>query len=252
MKMVLMIGMIGLGMFSVRAQTERNVDLIFVGDSITAAKTPAEASVAALREVTGIGDVRAVNTAVSGFTTLNYLPVEGKKEQEIVAAMKQFSDQTNTVVISVMLGTNDSAFHGSLGSPVSPADYAKNLSTLIDRWLVLNPRTIVVLNMPIWYSPNTHNRSCYLLDGYERLQSYFPQIKAVVAAYAKTHPRRVFEGSEKGWSYFEKTHLETMNHEKGPAGIFFLHPNKKGGEMLGQFWAERMAQILLHEGGLKY
>lgn len=218
----------------------RNVDLIFIGDSITWHKTPANSAGEFLRTCEGIGEVRVCNEAHNGHTTLNYLPENGPNEQGIRQAWESLGGETNgnLIVFSIMLGTNDSAFKGPLGAPVATTNYHANLKLLIERWHKLAPGAIFVVNYPIWYSSNTHNGACYLQDGQDRLRSYFPEIKSLVAEFAQTLPGKVFEGSDEGWEYFEKTHLETMGHEKGPAGVFFLHPNRNGGMQLGKFWGK--------------
>src|SRR5205085_9123382 len=95
-----------------------------------------------------------------------------------------------------------------------------------------------------WYSTNTYNRSKYLQGGLTRLQTYFPVIDALVKTYSKTNPGHVFSGDKNAFGYFKEHHLTDMQQENGQQGIFYLHPNKKGSEELGQFWGEAILKIV--------
>jgi len=143
-----------------------------------------------------------------------------------------------------MLGTNDSAITGPNGSPVSPESYRQNLTMIADRLLSAFPGCIVILQRPIWYSPNTYNHSKYLREGLSRLQTYFPQIDQLAATYAVTNPGQVFTGDKKGFKYFRKHYLTDLQPEQGQAGTFYLHPNKKGASVLGELWGKSIYKIL--------
>jgi hypothetical protein len=145
-----------------------------------------------------------------------------------------------------MLGTNDSAIEGPLGSPVSSRDYGKNMKVIIDRLLEDYPDSKIIIHHPIWYSSNTYNRSKYLQEGLTRLQTYFPVIDALVKNYSKTNPGQVFTGDKLAFSYFKEHHLTHMEHENGQQGIFYLHPNKKGSNELGRFWGKAISKISQH------
>ena len=84
-----------------------------------------------------------------------------------------------------MLGTNDSAITGPNGAPASPGKYHENMKTIIDKLLALYPKCKVVLHRPVWYSPNTYNGAKYLEEGLNRLQSYYPELQALVLHYSK-------------------------------------------------------------------
>jgi hypothetical protein len=216
------------------------LDIVFIGDSITQPKTPAESAAAYLRGCAGVGEVRVSNQGHSGHTTLDFLPADGKDAQGVKAAADAFVSPDRELVFSIMLGTNDSACKGPNGAPMAPAAYRANLKAITDRLLAAYPRAKVVFQYPVWYSTNTYNRSCYLAEGQARLRSYWPEIAALAAAYDASRPGQVFEGSKLGWDYFERNHATDMRREEGQQGVFFLHPNEQGSQALGKFWGEAL------------
>ncbi len=139
----------------------------------------------------------------------------------VQAANAFASEKDATLVFSVILGTNDSAMQGPNGAPVSLENYRENLKTLADKLLADYPGCKIILHRPTWYSPNTYNRSKYLQEGLNRLQTYFPELVALVAGYKNTHPQRVFLGDTKAFKYFRKKHLVNFDHETGQQGIFY-------------------------------
>ena len=107
------------------------------------------------------------------------------------------------------------------------------------------PNSRLVLHRPLWYSPNTQNAGAkYLAEGLDRLQLYFPEIDALVAAYGQSDPGRVFMGDKKGFGYFKKHHLKYFQHENGKQGVFYLHPNEAGAAVLGKLWAKAIYQAI--------
>jgi lysophospholipase L1-like esterase len=148
------------------------------------------------------------------------------------------------LLFSIMLGTNDSAIEGPNGSPVSPGSYRQNLKTIADGLLRAFPGCKILINRPVWYSPNTYNGAKYLEEGLQRLQSYFPEIDKLVSGYAATDPGHVYAGDKKGFAYFEENHLTDLQTEHGRQGDFFLHPNRKGAAALGQFWADAIYNVV--------
>ena len=159
-------------------------------------------------------------------------------------AADQFKDEDwATMVFSIMLGTNDSAIKGTNGCPVSPEQYYKNMSTIINKLLELYPGCKIILNRPIWYSPNTYNGAMYLKEGLLRLQSYYPEIQKLVESYSKTNPGQVFLGDTEGFDFF-KENYDKFQHEDGNAGIFFLHPTKEGAKDLGELWGKAIYKAI--------
>ena len=66
----------------------------------------------------------------------------------------------------------------------------------------------------------------------------------LVKEYKATNPKRVFIGDTKAFDYF-KTNAETdFQHEDGRQGIFYLHPNVQGAQMLGKTWGKTIARLI--------
>lgn len=225
------------------------MNVVFIGDSITQGEqhiTPSpDFAIRLLERKTGIGKVTFSNQGISGCTTVDFLPSTGTHFQNVVKAADSFyKDKEATLIFSIMLGTNDSATKGPLGSPVSSDSYRNNMKTIIDRLLKNYPCSKIVIHYPIWYAPNTYNKSMYLQEGLTRLQSYFPMIDSLVLNYSKTNHGHVFSGDKAAFNYFKQNHLSNMLSEPGQQGIFYLHPNEKGSLELGRFWANAIFKIL--------
>ena len=238
---------------SVLAQSAtRDLNIVFIGNSITHGAglkepekqaPPAEAC-AYLRKKPGIGKVTFSNQGYSGFTTVDFLPATRTAFSKVEQASKVFENKKALLVFLLMLGTNDSAIKGPNGSPVSTATYGQNLKAIADSLLNEFPGCIIIVNRPIWYSPNTYNGAQYLQEGLSRLQSYFPVIDQLVANYSATYPKRVFPGDKKAFNYFKKNYKTLLQPEQGHLGIFYLHPNEQGALALGDVWGEAIYKIL--------
>jgi lysophospholipase L1-like esterase len=241
----------------VTATPTASLDLVFIGDSITAGagvrdRTTQAAPVIATQALQKqLGDNTVVymsNQGKSGFTTVNFLP-GGATFSGVEAAAKDLeAAHPGRLVFSIMLGTNDSANSGPKGSPVSADDYAKNLEQIIDKLMADYPGSKFVIHHPIWHSPNAHNGDPVKHSGadYEgdsaadRLKSYFPAIDSVVGNYATSHPSQVYLGDTQAYDYFA-AHQTEFKPENGQKGIFYLHPNATGAQSLGGFWATALA-----------
>ncbi len=227
----------------------KGLNMIYIGDSITAGAGIGDASnyptVVADRALQKAGNaaVQSSNQGHSGFTTLDFQPGTPAFEQ-VENAANEYKSSTNELVFSIMLGTNDSAIRGPHGSPVSPENYEKNLQSIIDRLLKDYPGSKIVIQHPIWYSPNTYNGAMYLQEGLDRLQSYFPQIDHLVAHYAVKNKNHVFSGDSDAFDYFRAHSLASLQAERGNKGIFYLHPNENGAKVLGEFWAKAIARAI--------
>jgi lysophospholipase L1-like esterase len=235
-----------------------NLDIVYIGNSITQgaqlAKPEEEAPPAAssdyLRRQSGIGDVKFINQGRSGYTTVDYLPSgKGALSEVITAAHQLHKDPYRQLLFTISLGTNDSAENGPNGSPVDPADYQKNLKSITDKLLTEFTQCKIVLLQPIWYSPNTYNSAKYMSEGLARLQSYFPELQSLVLKYSLTNPGQVFLGDLKGFAYFRNNYLTDLIPESGNAGTFYLHPNKKGANVLGKLWGEAIYESLFKDAG---
>ena len=223
------------------------LDIVFIGDSITEPKTPVDAAAAFLKSCAGVAEVRTSNQGHSGHTTQDFLPADGSDAKGVKAAADAFVSPDRELVFSIMLGTNDSACQGPNGAPMAPATYRANLKAITDRLLAAYPRAKVVFQYPVWYSTNTYNSARYLAEGQARLRAYWPEIAALAADYDTSRPGLVFEGSRLGWEYFERNHLTDMRHEEGQVGVFFLHPNEQGSQVLGKFWGEAIRRAAAGE-----
>lgn len=230
----------------------KDVNLVFIGNSITygsglsdrLTQAPPVICAAYIKaEGENIGMVDYSNQGHSGYTTLDWLPGTPALNNALAAA-RDFSNQAAQLVFSIKIGTNDSAVKGPHGAPVSVTDYELNLKTITDHLLKNFAGCKVVIHHPIWYSPTTQNGSVYLQQGLDRLQTYVPVIDRVVKSYKGTNPNQVFVGDTKAFDYFKKNYKTDHQVERGSAGIFYLHPNTKGAEALGQFWGKAILKAL--------
>jgi lysophospholipase L1-like esterase len=234
-------------------QKKRSLNIVFIGDSITYGAGHADPGREAppvhasdyLRQQKEVGNVAFSNQGVSGYTTVDFLPATGTVFKNVEKAAGIFQkDAHGLLLFSIMLGTNDSAEKGPHGSPVAPSAYRENLKVIADRLLRDYPGCKVIFQYPIWYSPNTYNGAKYLQAGLTRLQSYFPEIDDLVAAYAGTYPGRVYKGDRQAFGYFKSHHLAEFQAESGHQGTFYLHPNRQGAIKLGGFWGTAIYKAL--------
>jgi len=246
--------------FFLKASTANNrnsgksldLDIVFIGNSITHGANldnplqdaPPVIASEYLRKKTGVNSVSFSNQGRSGFTTVNYLPGSPTFTEVIQATSQLHNNPQHILVFSIKLGTNDSAIEGPLGAPVSKEAYGKNMKAIVDELIKQFPDSKIVLQQPIWYSPNTQNGAKYLADGLARLESYFPELKSLVKSYSVTHPDQVFMGDQKGFNYFRQNYLTDLVPENGRQGVFYLHPNKKGAAELGRFWADAIYGVV--------
>ena len=222
---------------------KKTLNVVFIGDSITYGvllkKAPPLYARDYLARQHRTGSVHISNQGVSGYTTVNFLPATATVFPKAEAAAVTLEhDHPGALIFSIMLGTNDSAEDGPLGSPVSPRAYRDNMQTIIDRLLKDFPKAKVVVNYPIWYSPNTYNGARYLQGGLSRLQRYFPEIDTLVSAYKSAAPGRVYPGSKEAFDDFKANYLQDYTPQQGHRGTFYLHPNAAGAQKLGTYWAQ--------------
>ncbi|WP_345953112.1 GDSL-type esterase/lipase family protein [Mucilaginibacter sp. PAMB04168] len=229
---------------------EQNLSVVFIGDSITVGSVPRVQSPPRfageyLQQQRGIGKVKVANAGISGYTTFNFLPGSSTYEKVKLAADTIQANTNATLIFSIMLGTNDSAIKGPLGAPLTPANYRANLKTITDSLMARYPYCRVIINYPIWYSDSTANgHSSYLKAGQERVLLYQKQIDTLTNLYKKARPQRVFLGDKKAYQYFKENYLTDFKEQKGPSGVYYLHPNQKGDKALGEFWAKSILRSL--------
>ena len=225
------------------------INLLFIGNSITAGATLSSASTQAppivcgqlVEEVTGI-TTNVYNGGHSGITTWGFLP--GRTDfTKVVNAAKAYKESNGgKIFFSIMLGTNDSACTTTEGAPVSTSTYRENIKKIIDELIAQVPDCKILLNYPIWYSPNTHNGAMYLQEGLDRLRSYYPILDAIIEEYDQ-----VFAGNRGVWEYFEDNKV-LFTKEAGNSGDFFLHPNVYGAKRLAEIWANSLLEIMKADG----
>ena len=235
-------------------QKKRNINLIFIGDSITrgarikdpATQAPPYFAAEYLRQQNNAGTIQFSNQGVSGFTTADFLPATHTVYNKVRAAADAFyADKQAQLIFSIMLGTNDSAISGPRGAPATPATYSNNLKIITDSLLLAYLDCKVVINYPLWYSPNTHNAgAAYNQEGFDRLLTYLPEIDKLVKQYGKTNKGHVFVGDKKAYDYFKTNYQTDFFAENGKDGVFYLHPNEKGAAALGKFWGEAIGRVM--------
>lgn len=234
-------------------QTKKNVNIIYIGNSITQGvllekpteeAPPVQASLW-LSKQAGMGVVEYSNQGVGGMTTVDFLPAGATLFPRVKSAANRFKDAPQAILLfSIMLGTNDSAIQGPNGAPVSPKQYYINMKAIVDELLALYPHCKVVLNRPVWYSPNTHNGAIYLQEGLYRLENYLPELKTLSGEYVNTHPGQVFLGDTLAFDYFKQHYQSALIPENGNAGTFYLHPNREGAVRLGEYWGNAIYQAI--------
>lgn len=240
---------------------ERSYNLVFIGNSITYGALHQKRELTAppvkcaqwLSHQEGIDTVYFVNCGRSGRTTYHFLP----RTADVIPAGDKtyFSDvveQTRKLVadhpglplvFSVMLGTNDTV-ERTKNTHTSPDNYAKNLTSIIDSLLKLWPDAHVVLNKPIWYSPDYHTKggSIATKKSLKLLSAYYDQFAAVVANCKQGH---VHIGDSEAYNYFEQHWSTDINEEKDARGkSYWLHPNEQGAEKLAQFWGKAILPVM--------
>ena len=226
-----------------------NINLLFIGNSITAGATLSNSATQAppivcgklVEQATGV-TTNVYNGGHSGITTWGYLP--GRSDfTNIVNAAKAYKNKNGgKIYISIMLGTNDSASTTTEGAPVSNDTYRSNIKKIINKLIEEIPDCKILLNYPIWYSPNTHNGAQYLQEGLDRLRGYYPILDAIVEEYDQ-----VFAGNRGVWEYFEDNKV-LFTKEAGNSGDFFLHPNVNGAKRLAEIWANSLLELIKADG----
>lgn len=231
----------------------RHVHIVFIGNSITfgaglrnpAHESPPFRAAFYLSAQPSVAAVDYANRGVCGATTVDFLPDRHTLWKDVVRSADRFKDESwATLLFSISLGTNDSAVQGPTGCPVSPQQYRRNMTAIIDRLLTLYPACRVVVHRPLWYSPNTSNGAVYQEEGLARLQTYFPQLQQMVTEYGRRFPHRVFLGDTEGYERLKADYTVYYQPEKGNEGVFYLHPNATGAALLGECWGKALMQAL--------
>lgn len=232
---------------SAQPRKARTCNLIFIGNSITEGALHANKKKTAPPVVAAnlVGnmlsmDVHYRNCGRSGATTVDFLPEQKRDFVRVEKAIEEIKALSYApILFSIMLGTNDSANFGPNGSPVSNEDYKKNLMTMIGRIRELCPNAIFILQRPIWYSPNTHNASQYLVAGQKRMVAYTDVLIEIA-----NENEDIYLGDRDAFDYFGAKHRKYMFAEDGKAGTFYLHPNEAGARKLARYWAQAIVKVV--------
>jgi len=131
-------------LLSFNSFTNKRIAIIFIGDSITqgedATTAPPALTARYLQKEFAPTTVQFSNQGVSGCTTVDFLPSTSTHYRDVIKAADSFNKKNSSrLVFSIMLGTNDSAIKGPLGSPVSDSAYGSNLRIIIDSLLARYP-----------------------------------------------------------------------------------------------------------------
>ena len=231
------------------AETVSNINLLFIGNSITAGATISNAATQAppaicrdaVKAATGI-NVNLYNGGHSGITTVGFVP--GTTDfSNLSTKAREFKKNKGPIYFSIMLGTNDSSYGSPDGNrALTPDEYKANLKKIIDKLIEIVPTCKILLNYPIWYSPNTHNGAKYLQESLDRLHGFYPVLDSIVEEYDQVYP-----GNRNAWEYFENNKT-LFTQENGNSGIFQLHPNAVGAKRLGEIWARSLLEIMEADG----
>ena len=231
-------------------ETEPDINLLFIGNSITAGATVSNPTTQAppaiccslVKSATGL-NTNFYNGGHSGITTVGFLPGTTDFTNVVNSAKTFYKSNGGLTYFSIMLGTNDSSYGSAKdGGPLSLEEYMSNLKAIIDGLISAVPTCKILLNYPIWYSPNTYNGAKYLQEGLDRLRTFYPIIDEVAEEY-----EHVIAGDRTVWEYFENNKT-LFTQENGNAGVFQLHPNAVGAQRLGEIWAKNLLEIIKADG----
>ena len=247
--------------FSAADAQSRSYNVVFIGNSITYGALHQQRELTAppvqcsqwLSRQEDIDTVYVKNCGRSGRTTYHFLP---NKEYVIPAGDKTyFGDvvqKTRELVknhpalpllFSIMLGTNDTVERPH-NKHTTPDDYAKNLCAIIDSLLTLWPDAHVVLNKPIWYTPDyqTKGGSIASKKSLKLLGEYYNMFARVKDS---CKPGHVHVGDSEAYDYFEQHWRTMVNEEKDVRGkSYWLHPNEQGAARLAEFWGKALLPVM--------
>ena len=241
---------------------QRSANVVFIGNSISYGALHREPGLTAppaqcarwLSAQEGIDTVYFRNCGRNGRTTYHFLP----REEDVIPAgdKTEFGNvvaKTSELVkehpgwpqiFSIMLGTNDTV-ERTRNKHTSPEDYANNLCTIIDTLLRLWPEAHVVLNKPIWYTPDyvTKNGSVASKESLKLIGEYEKMFPKVVS---RCKAGQVHIGDCEAYKYFEQHWQTDINEEKDARGkSYWLHPNEQGAQRLAEFWGKAIRDLLL-------
>ena len=242
-------------------KAKREANIVFIGNSITYGALHQQRDVTAppaqcakwLSEQEGIDSVYFRNCGRSGRTTYHFLPnaadviPAGDKTYfgDVVAKTNDLVKQYPGVplIFSIMLGTNDSV-ERKHNSHTMPDNYVNNLVAIIDSLLTLWPDAHVVLNKPIWYTPDyvTPGGSIGSKQSQKLIGVYADRFGDVVSRCKAGH---VHLGDKDAYGYFKKNWKTDINEEKDARGkSYWLHPNEQGASKLAEYWGKAILPVI--------
>ena len=242
-------------------KAKREANIVFIGNSITYGALHEHRDVTAppaqcakwLSEQEDIDSVYFRNCGRSGRTTYHFLPnaadviPAGDKTYfgDVVAKTRDLVKQHPglPLIFSIMLGTNDSV-ERKHNSHTTPDNYVNNLVTIIDSLLTLWPDAHVVLNKPIWYTPDyvTKGGSVASKQSQNLIGVYADRLVDVVSRCKVGH---VHLGDKNAYGYFKKNWKTDINEEKDARGkSYWLHPNEQGAVKLAEYWGKAILPVI--------
>ena len=240
---------------------QRSANIVFIGNSITYGALHQQRELTAppvqcarwLSAQDGIDTVYYANYGRSGKTTYHFLPNEadvipaGDKTyfSDVVAKTRDLMKKHPGLPLwfSIMLGTNDSV-ERKHNSHTTPDNYVNNLVTIIDSLLTLWPDAHVVLNKPIWYTPNyvTPGGSVGSKLSQKLICIYADRFGDVISRCKSGH---VHLGDRDAYDYFKRHWKTDINEEKDSRGkSYWLHPNEQGAAKLAEYWGKAILKNL--------
>ena len=240
---------------------ERSYNVVFIGNSITYGAmhkqreltAPPVQCAAWLSMQEGVDTVYVKNCGRSGRTTYHFLP---RKEDVVPAGDKTYFGDVVAktrelvkahpglpLVFSIMLGTNDTV-ERPRNQHTTPDDYANNLCAIIDSLLTLWPDAHVVLNKPIWYTPDYHTKGGSIASkkSLKLIGEYYAQFAKVAERCKSGH---VHVGDSEAYGYFEQHWKTDVVEEKDVRGkSYWLHPNEQGSGRLAQYWGKALLPVM--------
>ena len=242
-------------------KAKREANIVFIGNSITYGALHEHRDVTAppaqcakwLSEQEDIDSVYFRNCGRSGRTTYHFLPnaadviPAGDKTYfgDVVAKTRDLVKQHPglPLIFSIMLGTNDSV-ERKHNSHTTPDNYVNNLVAIIDSLLTLWPDAHVVLNKPIWYTPDyvTKGGSVASKQSQNLIGVYADRLVDVVSRCKVGH---VHLGDKNAYGYFKKNWKTDINEEKDARGkSYWLHPNEQGAVKLAEYWGKAILPVI--------
>ncbi len=249
------------------------LNIVFAGDSITyglgvrnagTVKLPTMPGycITALRRRLGLGEIYGSNQGHNSHTLTDYAPggsdyhdaFDCENPKSAVRQLNELHPEAQ-MVVSLMLGTNDSAIAGSNNAPfdgcLDASQYTMKLHEIVDRILEIDaPDAKIVLHMPPYYTTNSRTNFTYGPAGLAALMSYGEALDRIVHDYLSAYPGQVFVGDRRSFEYFAQNYRTEHLPQRFRGSTFYLHPSGTPGsngligtQSLGELHAEAIARV---------